>query len=81
MGAQVRMYLRPITKESLGKRIVVMRLERKLAATPFAERLGIRHETLKNIETGRTWPALPVVREMANQFGVTLDELLDGDPA
>jgi transcriptional regulator with XRE-family HTH domain len=60
---------------SFGKRLRMMRTERKLPIREVAELAGISPAHLSKIENGESQPTLPVLEGLARAFGLTLNAL------
>jgi len=56
-----------------------MRLARDLAQGQLAEAMGVSRQTINSIEKERYTPSLPLAIALARFFGVTVEELFDGD--
>ena len=65
--------------KAFGFRIKMLRKCSGLTQEQLAEKLHISISHLAKIEIGRNAPSVDLVLEMAEFFGVTVDELLRGD--
>ena len=63
-------------KLSLSENISKLRKERSMTQEQLAEKLHISISHLAKIEIGRNAPSIDLLLEMAEFFGVTVDELL-----
>ncbi len=62
----------------IGDMIRLLRKEKGFTQEQLAERFGVSRRTVSRWETGRNLPDLSLLIEMADFFGVSLRELLDG---
>ena len=62
---------------TLGKKIKEMRNERKITQSDFAEILGVTYQAVSNWERGIAPPDLENLINIANYFGVLVDDLLN----
>ncbi|MGV9457374.1 helix-turn-helix domain-containing protein [Streptomyces sp. NPDC003635] len=69
------------TLASMGARLRVVRERRGITLTGVSRATGISPSTLSRIETGRRKPTLEVVVQLAEEYGVSLDELVGTAPA
>lgn len=67
--------------KAFGFRVNMLRKCSGLTQEQLAEKLHISISHLAKIEIGRNAPSVDLVLEMAEFFGVTVDELLRGDTA
>ena len=65
--------------QDFGFRVKMLRKCSGLTQEQLAEKLHISISHLAKIEIGRNAPSVDLVLEMAEFFGVTVDELLRGD--
>ncbi|MFF7379168.1 helix-turn-helix domain-containing protein [Streptomyces massasporeus] len=63
------------TLASMGARLRAVRERRGITLTGVSCATGISPSTLSRIETGRRKPTLEVVLQLAEEYGVSLDEL------
>lgn len=63
----------------MNERIRNIRKALGLTQTEFAEKLGIKQNSLANIEIGRRNASNPLVLCICREFGVNLDYLLHGE--
>lgn len=63
----------------MKERIRNVRKALGLTQTEFAEKLGIKQNTMANIETGRRNASKQLLFSICREFGVNLDYLLHGD--
>ncbi|MEU3283190.1 helix-turn-helix domain-containing protein [Streptomyces antibioticus] len=69
------------TLAAMGPRLRIVRERRGLTLTAVSCATGISPSTLSRIETGRRKPTLEVVLQLAEEYGVSLDELAGTAPA
>lgn len=62
--------------QKIGKRIVTLRKEKNMTQMELADKLGISFQAVSNWERGNSMPDISKLPELAEIFGVTLDELL-----
>jgi len=55
--------------------IRVYRAKTKMSQEDLAKKVGVRRETIGNLENGRYNPSLVLAMHIAEVFGVTVDEL------
>ena len=60
----------------VGKTISSLRKEKNMTQMELADRLGISFQAVSNWERGQTMPDIAKLGELAEIFGVTIDELL-----
>jgi transcriptional regulator with XRE-family HTH domain len=65
----------------IGRRIVRLRQRRGWPQAELAERLGVSRERLGSWERGRCLPALDGLLALRQVLGVSIDELLTGEPS
>ncbi|WNZ10000.1 helix-turn-helix transcriptional regulator [Streptomyces sp. 11x1] len=69
------------TLAAMGVRLRVVRERRGVTLADVSRATGISPSTLSRIETGRRKPTLEVVLQLAEEYGVALDELVGTAPA
>ncbi len=62
--------------QRVSKTISTLRKERNMTQMELADRLGISFQAVSNWERGQTMPDISKLSELAEIFGVTIDELL-----
>ena len=60
---------------SLHTRIRELRARDRLSQEELAQKVGVRRETIGNLENGRYNPSLKLVMDIAKVFGCTVEEL------
>ena len=55
-----------------------LRTERNLAQGQLADAMGVSRQTINSIENERYTPSLPLAIALARYFGVTVEEMFDG---
>ncbi|KHF29441.1 anaerobic benzoate catabolism transcriptional regulator [Anoxybacillus sp. BCO1] len=60
---------------SLSNRINVLRAERKMTQKDLAEKIGVSRQTIISIEKGNYTPSLILAFEIANAFGVDINDV------
>ena len=69
----------PLQPERLPTNLITLRQNGTLSQTKIAEYLGISKSCYKRYEMGKSIPPLNRLVELANLFGVTVDELVERD--
>lgn len=62
----------------IGKFIALKRKEKNLTQEQLAERLGISNKTISKWETGKCMPDYSIVKNLCEELGITIAELMDG---
>lgn len=62
--------------KKIGKKISTLRKEKNMTQMELADRMGISFQAVSNWERGNSMPDISKLPELAEIFGVTLDELL-----
>lgn len=60
---------------SLTTRIRAYRLRDRLSQEELARKVGVRRETIGNLENGKYNPSLKLAMDIARVFGCTVEEL------
>lgn len=55
-----------------------VRLDNRLSQEEMSQILGVKRTTLSNIEAGRQGASLHAIRVLKHKFGVSYDEIIDG---
>ena len=63
---------------TLGKRIAALRHEKELKQDELAEKLGVSPQAVSKWENDQTCPDISLLPKLAQELGVTVDELLSG---
>lgn len=66
-------------QEKIGRFLKQLRQENGLTQEQLAEQLGINSRTVSRWETARTMPDFALLVELGRRYGVTVDELLNGE--
>ena len=61
---------------TVGKKISALRKERNMTQMELADRMGVSFQAVSNWERGNSMPDISKLPELAEIFGVTIDELL-----
>mgnify|MGYP002577641217 CR=1 FL=1 len=67
------------TRKNVGQRVRALREESNLTQEQLAEKIGVSIETISSIERGIKMPRLQNFVAIANQLGVSADELLQDE--
>ncbi|WP_257720706.1 helix-turn-helix transcriptional regulator [Lentibacillus amyloliquefaciens] len=59
----------------LSNRITVLRAEKKMTQKDLAKKAGVSRQTILSIEKNKYTPSLTLAFEIANVFGVGIDEV------
>ena len=62
-----------------GKFISQKRKEKNLTQEKLAEKLGVSNKTVSKWETGKCMPDYSVVKNLCEELGITVAELMDGE--
>ena len=62
----------------IGKFIALRRKEKNLTQEQLAEKLGVSNKTISKWETGKCMPDYSIVRNLCEEIGITIAELMDG---
>lgn len=65
---------------TLGERICALRTEHSLSQSDLAERLGVSRQSISKWETDASIPDLDKLVKMCRLFGMSIDELVLGEP-
>ena len=65
--------------EKMGKKIAQLRKNKNMTQSEFADELGISFQAVSNWERGNTMPDIAKLKDIANIFNVSLDELFDNN--
>ena len=60
---------------SLHTRIRELRARDRLSQEELAQRVGVRRETIGNLENGRYNPSLKLAMDIAHVFGCTVEDI------
>ncbi len=61
----------------LKTRIHELRKENNIQQAELAEKVGVRRETIGNLENGRYNPSLKLAMDIAKYFGKTVEEVFE----
>lgn len=61
--------------------LITLRKLHNISQEELAEKVGISRQTLSKYETGESIPDIEKAKAMADVFGVSLDDLVNYDPA
>ena len=64
------------TKPKFGKRINVLRLNKKIGLRELARMIGVSAMHISNLEKGRVMPSAGLVKKIASRLSADVDELL-----
>lgn len=62
----------------IGKFIALRRKEKNLTQEQLAEKLGVSNKTISKWETGKCMPDYSIIRDLCEELGITIAELMDG---
>ena len=63
----------------MKNRIRVLRAEREWSQADLADRTGVSRQAINAVETGKHVPSLTLAFEIADAFGLTVEEVFDPD--
>lgn len=66
-------------QDKIGKFIAELRKGKNLTQSELAEKLGITDRAVSKWENGRGLPDLSLIKDLCDQLGITVDELLCGE--
>lgn len=64
-----------------GELIAALRKEKGWSQTELAERIGVTNKAVSRWETGRGYPDVELLPELAKELDITISELLEGERA
>lgn len=70
----------PSAETGLGERVQRLRLRKGLERSELADRLGVSRQRVGNWERGVNTPSVACLPGLARELGVTIDELVTGEP-
>ena len=65
---------------NVGYTIQRIRKEQNLTQEAFGDVFHVTRQAVSNWETGKTYPDLQILVKISEQYGISLDALLKGDP-
>lgn len=68
-------------KQTIGEFLAIQRKAKGLTQQEVADMLGISNKTLSSWESGRSYPDILVLPALAELYGVSTDEILNGERA
>ncbi len=68
-----------MNQQTTGKFIAHKRKEKNLTQEQLAEKLGVSNKTISKWETGKCMPDYSVVKNLCEELGITVAELMDGE--
>ncbi|MEL7687151.1 helix-turn-helix transcriptional regulator [Citromicrobium bathyomarinum] len=63
----------------MKNRLKVLRAERNWSQQALADELGVSRQSVNAIETGRYDPSLPLAFQIAEVFGMAIEEIFSRD--
>ncbi len=63
----------------VGKNIAKLRKENKLTQEELAEKLYVTRQAVSNWETGKTEPDIETLQKIADEFNVSIEEIIYGE--
>jgi transcriptional regulator with XRE-family HTH domain len=69
----------PAQEMTFGKRVRAYRLQRNWSQWDLAKKLGVGQGSINNLEVQNHEPQMKTVRKLAAVFGMTMDELCNGE--
>lgn len=68
-----------MSKQTIGEFLAIQRKARGLTQQEVADMLGISNKTLSSWESGRSYPDILALPALAEIYGVTVDEIVNGE--
>ena len=68
-----------MNQQKIGGFLKELRLERQMTQEQLAEQIGVSRRTVSRWETGNNLPDLSVIVELADFYGVDLNEIFRGE--
>ena len=68
-----------MNQQKIGGFLKELRLEKQLTQEQLAEELGVSRRTVSRWETGNNLPDLSLLVELADYYGVDLNEIFHGE--
>ena len=68
-----------MNQQKVGEFIKKLRKENHLTQAEFAEKYGITYQAVSNWEHGKNLPDIALLKQIANDFNVSIDELLGSE--
>ena len=65
-----------MNQEKIGKKILEIRKNSKLTQKEFADKFGVTYQAVSKWETGETFPDVLLLKPLANELQITVDELI-----
>jgi putative transcriptional regulator len=62
----------------MKNKVRTLRIQKDLPQGQLAEAVGVSRQTINSIENERYTPSLPLALALARFFGVTVEEMFDG---
>ena len=67
-----------MNQEKIGKFIKELRKKNNLTQKGLADKYNVTYQAVSKWENGKNMPDISLIKQMCNDFGISLDELLDG---
>ena len=68
-----------MNQQKVGEFIKKLRKENHLTQAEFAEKYGITYQAVSNWEHGKNLPDIALLKQIADDFNVSIDELLGNE--
>ena len=68
-----------MNQEKIGKFISECRKDKKMTQSELAEKLGVTDRSVGNWENGRNMPDLSLFKQLCDELGITINDLLSGE--
>lgn len=66
-------------QEKVGKFIKDIRIKNNLTQKEFAEIFGVTYQAVSKWENGKNLPDINILKDICNEYDVSIDEVLNGD--
>lgn len=67
-----------MNQEKIGNFIAECRKNKKLTQEQLAEKIGVTSKSISRWENGNTMPDYSLLKDLCNELGITINELLSG---
>lgn len=68
-----------MNQEKIGKTIKEIRTNNKLSQKDFATKYNVTYQAVSKWETGKNIPDLAILKQICNDYNISLEELLEGN--
>ena len=68
-----------MNQEKVGKFIKEIRISNKLTQKEFADKFGVTYQAVSKWENGKNLPDINILKEICNEYNISLDNILSND--